>query len=80
MRRDAAATARRPPPGLRPPLAHAAHLGARHLTEERTMTIKIVAAHEQASPAGKLAEAEVHFPEGTLAGLKLIGFANQDQV
>ena len=39
------------------------------------MTIKIVAANEQASPAGKLAEAEVHFVEGTLGGLKLIGFA-----
>lgn len=39
------------------------------------MTIKIVAAHEQASPAGKLAEAELHFPDGSLSGLKLIGFA-----
>ncbi len=39
------------------------------------MTIKIVAATEQASPAGKLAEAELHFVEGPLNGLKLIGFA-----
>lgn len=39
------------------------------------MTIKIVATHEQASPAGKLGEAELHFPEGPLVGLKLIGFA-----
>ncbi|BCS35650.1 hypothetical protein TBR22_A48840 [Luteitalea sp. TBR-22] len=39
------------------------------------MTIKIVAANDQASPAGKLAEAELHFPDGPLVGLKLIGFA-----
>jgi hypothetical protein len=39
------------------------------------MTIKIVAANDQASPAGKLAEAELHFVEGPLSGLKLIGFA-----
>ncbi len=39
------------------------------------MTIKIVAANEQASPAGKLAEAELHFADGPLSGLKLIGFA-----
>lgn len=39
------------------------------------MTIKIVAANDQASPSGKLAEAELHFVEGPLDGLKLIGFA-----
>ncbi len=39
------------------------------------MTIKIVAANEQASPAGKLADAELHFVEGPLDGLKLIGFS-----
>ena len=39
------------------------------------MTVKIVAANEQASPAGKLADAELHFVEGTLDGLKLIGFS-----
>ena len=39
------------------------------------MTVKIVAANEQASPAGKLADAELHFVEGPLDGLKLIGFA-----
>lgn len=27
------------------------------------------------SPVGKLAEAELHFSEGPLAGLKLVGFA-----
>ena len=30
--------------------------------------------NEQSKPAGKLADAEVHFLEGELAGLKLIGF------
>lgn len=39
------------------------------------MTIKIVAANEQASPAGKLADAELHFVEGPLGGLRLLGFA-----
>jgi hypothetical protein len=27
------------------------------------------------NPVGKLADAELHFPDGVLAGLKLIGFA-----
>lgn len=39
------------------------------------MTIKIVAANEQASPAGKLADAELHFAQGSLEGLKLVGFS-----
>jgi hypothetical protein len=38
------------------------------------MTIKIVA-NEKGNPPGKLAEAELHFHEGVLEGLKLIGFA-----
>ena len=40
------------------------------------MTIKItITANGPGSPAGKLADAELHFDEGTLAGLKLIGFS-----
>ncbi|MCC6164687.1 MAG: hypothetical protein IT182_15155 [Acidobacteria bacterium] len=39
------------------------------------MTIRIIAANEQASPAGKLADAELLFTQGQLDGLKLIGFA-----
>lgn len=31
--------------------------------------------NEKGSPVGKLADAEIHFTEGPLAGLKLIGFA-----
>src|SRR5216117_1286612 len=38
------------------------------------MTVKIVPNDRGNSP-GKLAEAELHFTEGVLAGLKLIGFA-----
>jgi hypothetical protein len=38
------------------------------------MTVKINA-NEKGSPAGKLADAELHFTDGPLAGLKLIGFS-----
>ena len=37
------------------------------------MTIKITP-NEKGNPPGKLADAEVHFTEGVLDGLKLIGF------
>src|SRR3984957_5718966 len=39
----------------------------------RHMTVKI-AANDKGQPAGKLADAELHFTEGPLEGLKLIGF------
>jgi hypothetical protein len=38
------------------------------------VTIKITP-NDKGNPVGKLAEAEVHFSEGPLDGLKLIGFA-----
>ncbi len=38
------------------------------------MTVKI-SVNEKGSPTGKLADAELHFSDGPLAGLKLIGFA-----
>lgn len=38
------------------------------------MTIKIVP-NDKGTPAGKLADAELHFTSGPLEGLKLIGFA-----
>ena len=38
------------------------------------MTIKITP-NDKGNPPGKLAEAELHFTEGPLTGLKLIGFA-----
>jgi hypothetical protein len=38
------------------------------------MTIKI-SPNDKGNPPGKLAEAELHFTEGPLEGLKLVGFA-----
>jgi hypothetical protein len=38
------------------------------------MTIKILP-NDRGNPPGKLAEAEMHFSEGPLDGLKLIGFS-----
>jgi hypothetical protein len=38
------------------------------------MVIKITP-NDKGNPPGKLADAEVHFTEGDLAGLKLVGFA-----
>ena len=37
------------------------------------MTVKF-APNDKGNPPGKLADAELHFTEGTLEGLKLIGF------
>jgi hypothetical protein len=39
-----------------------------------TVTVKITA-NDKGNPAGKLADAELHFVSGPLDGLKLIGFA-----
>jgi hypothetical protein len=38
------------------------------------MQVKITP-NDKGSPAGKLADAELHFDDGPLAGLKLLGFA-----
>lgn len=38
------------------------------------MTVKITP-NDKGTPPGKLAEAELHFDEGPLGGLKLVGFA-----
>jgi len=38
------------------------------------MTVKITP-NDKGNPPGKLADAELHFAEGSLEGLKLIGFA-----
>src|SRR3954464_12630770 len=38
------------------------------------MVVKIVP-NEKGNPAGKLADAELHFSDGALEGLKLIGFS-----
>src|SRR5436190_19586437 len=42
--------------------------------KERPMTVKITP-NDKGNPAGKLADAELHFTEGPLEGLKLIGFS-----
>ena len=39
-----------------------------------SVTVKITA-NDKGNPPGKLADAELHFADGPLAGLKLIGFA-----
>ena len=39
------------------------------------MVVKIMPNDKDGAPAGKLADAEVHFNEGVFDGLKLIGFA-----
>ena len=38
------------------------------------MTVKIVP-NEKGNPPGKLADAELHFTDGVIEGLKLIGFS-----
>jgi hypothetical protein len=38
------------------------------------MTV-VITPNASGSPAGKLADAELHFADGPLAGLKLVGFA-----
>jgi hypothetical protein len=45
-----------------------------HFDRAIGMTIKITPI-DKGSPAGKLADAELHFSEGPLDGLKLVGFA-----
>ena len=42
------------------------------------MTVKITP-NDRGNPPGKLAEAELHFTEGPLEGLKLIGFSVWEQ-
>ncbi|MGH6739983.1 MAG: hypothetical protein ACREDY_13305, partial [Bradyrhizobium sp.] len=43
-------------------------------TALNTVTVRITP-NDKGNPPGKLADAELHFAEGLLAGLKLIGFA-----
>lgn len=38
------------------------------------MTVKVTP-NDKGSPVGKLCDAEIHFDDGPLAGLKLLGFA-----
>jgi len=43
------------------------------------VVVKISPPNERNNPAGKLADAELHFSDGPLAGLKLLGFAIWDR-
>jgi len=43
-------------------------------TANANVTVKLVV-NEKGNPPGKLADAELHFDDGVLAGLKRIGFA-----
>jgi hypothetical protein len=45
----------------------------RHEETEDAVTVRITP-NDKANPPGKLAEAELHFTDGVLEGLKLIGF------
>ena len=47
---------------------------AKKTTTPSNMTVKIVM-NDRGNPPGKLADAELHFTDGPLAGLKLIGFS-----
>ena len=47
---------------------------AKTQTTTAHLTVKIIA-NDRGNPPGKLADAELHFGDGPLAGLKLIGFA-----
>lgn len=47
---------------------------AKTQTTTANLTVKIIA-NDKGNPPGKLADAELHFGDGPLAGLKLIGFS-----
>jgi hypothetical protein len=59
-------------------IAPAASIAPMHAASDRPrrtpMTIKITP-NDRGNPPGKLADAELHFSDGPLGGLKLIGFA-----
>jgi hypothetical protein len=61
---------------LDPPVSRAFANGrtSSHFTRDRIMMVKITP-NDKGNPNGKLAEAELHFTEGMLQGLKLVGFA-----
>jgi hypothetical protein len=68
-------------PPVLPPTGPAPSLSGSSLAQcvgiqgkEILMTVKIVP-NEKGNPPGKLADAELHFSEGLLEGLKLIGFS-----
>src|SRR5215467_1342509 len=77
---SSASQSERPPHGPRavPLVANEPHnAGPQHGEDaegDTAMTIKITP-NDHGNPAGKLADAEIHFTDGALEGLKLIGFS-----
>jgi hypothetical protein len=51
---------------------------ANNITTTENLTVRIVM-NDRGNPPGKLADAELHFTGGPLAGLKLIGFGNWER-
>jgi sporulation protein YlmC with PRC-barrel domain len=45
-----------------------------HTQKETSMNIKVIL-NDRGNPVGKVADVELHFTEGPLVGLKLIGFS-----
>jgi hypothetical protein len=48
---------------------------ATHICGERSTVIVKIVPNDKNMPPGKLADAELHFTDGVLEGLKLLGFA-----
>ena len=57
-------------------LSSAASLASSARAEKRGVTMIVrITPNDKGNPPGKLADAELHFPDGPLAGLRLVGFA-----
>jgi hypothetical protein len=58
---------------------HQKSSAGREAPKESAIVMIKITPNDQGNPPGKLAEAELHFTEGPLEGLKLIGFAIWDR-
>ena len=57
-------------------LSSATSLASSASAEKRGVTMIVrITPNDKGNPPGKLADAELHFPDGPLAGLRLVGFA-----
>jgi len=57
-------------------LPSATSLASSARAEKRGVTMIVrISPNDKGNPPGKLADAELHFPDGPLAGLRLVGFA-----
>jgi hypothetical protein len=64
-----------PVPALIPVSVSTLPAGHRRIQGRSAAVIVRITPNEKGNPPGKLADAELHFTEGPLEGLKLIGFA-----